>query len=199
MNWIEKSKQWADRTAGSFRRPTAEERFRLDLHPGDRPGVQGERMAARYLIDAGCRLLAQNERNFAGEIDLICWEPSSVKRSLRQRFRQWATWDNLFGPEPSPAQQRHRERQRLATAGTLLFVEVKTWTREEIGYDPSEAVDDHKQRQVTRAALAYLRSHRFIDFRIRFDVVSVVLITADGQPRIRHLKAAFEAVHDGMI
>ena len=61
---------------------------------------------------------------------------------------------------------------------TLCFVEVKT--RASDWFAPPQAnVDRRKQRQITRAARAYLRLFGLEDAPYRFDVVSVVL-PADG-------------------
>src|SRR5258706_6406071 len=59
-------------------------------------------------------------------------------------------------------------------AATLCFVEVKT--RASDWFAPPEAnVDRRKQRQITRAARAYLRMFALEDEPYRFDVVTVVL------------------------
>jgi putative endonuclease len=71
---------------------------------------------------------------------------------------------------------------------TIVFVEVKTWSCAREG-GPAEAVDGEKQRRLTRLALAFLKTHRIMEARVRFDVVEVVL-----EPyRIRHFPGAFEA------
>jgi putative endonuclease len=61
---------------------------------------------------------------------------------------------------------------------TLCFIEVKTrasnWFAE-----PQANVTRRKQRQVTRAALAYRRFFGLEDHPHRFDVVSIVLPAAD--------------------
>ncbi len=75
----------------------------------------------------------------------------------------------------------------------IVFVEVKTWTHEENGSGPSDAVDDHKQNQVTNAALYYLRTKRLLEHPVRFDVIAVNLVGAEEVPRIRHFQGAFEA------
>jgi putative endonuclease len=56
----------------------------------------------------------------------------------------------------------------------LVFVEVKTRTRDEFGA-PETAIDSHKRAQIVRAARDYvLRSGRR-PARVRFDTVSVLL------------------------
>lgn len=78
---------------------------------------------------------------------------------------------------------------------TVVFVEVKTRQSQEAGH-PAEAVDAIKQRRLTRAAVAYLKHHRLLDYPARFDVVAITW--PDGQrPTIEHFKNAFEAVGQG--
>ena len=72
---------------------------------------------------------------------------------------------------------------------TLVFVEVKTRSREDFGR-PVEAVDREKRKRISRGALAWLRMLDNPDILFRFDVVEVVL--ADGmKPRVELVKNAF--------
>src|ERR1700747_3549923 len=57
---------------------------------------------------------------------------------------------------------------------TLVFVEVKTRTREDFGR-PITAVDREKQKRISRGALAWLRMLDNPDILFRFDVVEVIL------------------------
>jgi putative endonuclease len=72
---------------------------------------------------------------------------------------------------------------------TLVFVEVKTRTREDFGR-PFSAVDREKQKRISRGALAWLRMLDNPDILFRFDVVEV-LVTEDASPRIELIKNAF--------
>jgi putative endonuclease len=72
---------------------------------------------------------------------------------------------------------------------TLVFVEVKTRTREDFGR-PFEAVDRQKQKRISRGALAWLRMLDNPDILFRFDVVEVVT-TGDAKPRIELIRNAF--------
>jgi putative endonuclease len=72
---------------------------------------------------------------------------------------------------------------------TLVFVEVKTRTREDFGR-PFEAVDRAKQKRISRGALAWLRMLDNPDILFRFDVVEVV-IADDAEPRVELIKNAF--------
>lgn len=80
---------------------------------------------------------------------------------------------------------------------TVVFVEVKTRTTHDAGH-PADAVDEAKQRRLTRLALAYLKRHDLLECRARFDVVAVTW-PERGQPQIEHFQSAFEAIgFDGL-
>lgn len=72
---------------------------------------------------------------------------------------------------------------------TLVFVEVKTRTREDFGR-PFDAVDQQKRKRISRGALAWLRMLDNPDIFFRFDVVEVIL-SNDAPPRIELLRNAF--------
>ena len=72
---------------------------------------------------------------------------------------------------------------------TLVFVEVKTRTREDFGR-PIAAVDRQKRKRISRGALNWLRMLDNPDILFRFDVVEV-LVTEDASPRIELIKNAF--------
>jgi putative endonuclease len=81
---------------------------------------------------------------------------------------------------------------------TIVFVEVKT-RRADVAGHPAEAVDQEKQRRITRLALAYLKRHNLLEYPARFDVVAVTWPDGAKQPTIEHIKSAFEAVgREGM-
>jgi len=72
---------------------------------------------------------------------------------------------------------------------TLVFVEVKTRTREDFGR-PVEAVNREKRQRIARGGLAWLRLLGDPDILFRFDVVEVII--ADGaEPRLEILRNAF--------
>jgi putative endonuclease len=82
---------------------------------------------------------------------------------------------------------------------TVVFVEVKTRTSHDAGH-PADAVDDAKQRRLTRLALSYLKRHDLLENPARFDVVAVTWPAGRGRPTIEHFKSAFEPVgFDGMF
>src|SRR5216117_2626837 len=72
---------------------------------------------------------------------------------------------------------------------TLVFVEVKTRTREDFGR-PFTAVDRQKRKRISRGALNWLRMLDNPDILFRFDVVEVI-IADDGKARVELIKNAF--------
>jgi len=134
---------------------------------------------------------------------------------LRERFRK------LFQPQPlgrrgEDAAARylrklgytiiargHRdnigELDLVAVDGrTVVFIEVKTRTSHDAGH-PADAVDQAKQKRLTRLALSYMKRHDLLECHARFDVVAVTW-PVGGRPAIEHFKNAFEAVGmDGMF
>ena len=81
---------------------------------------------------------------------------------------------------------------------TIVFVEVKT-RRSARNQHPAEAVDRHKQRRMTQQALVYLKKHRRLESRARFDVIAVTWPEHARTPRIEHIRNAFEPVGDGQF
>jgi len=76
----------------------------------------------------------------------------------------------------------------------LVFVEVKTRKSEEFGL-PSEAVDAEKQRNLTKAALDYLRLLGNPPIHFRFDIVEVVIAEGANRPDdVRLIQNAFDLV-----
>jgi putative endonuclease len=71
----------------------------------------------------------------------------------------------------------------------LVFVEVKTRTREDFGR-PFDAVNRDKQKRISRGGLAWLRLLDDPDILFRFDVVEVIL-AKEAEPRLELLRNAF--------
>jgi putative endonuclease len=71
---------------------------------------------------------------------------------------------------------------------TICFIEVKTRHSDRFG-SPFEAISKSKQRQISKAALKFLKENRLLDKRARFDVVSVMYI--DEIPKLDLIKDAF--------
>ncbi|MDD5731201.1 MAG: YraN family protein [Candidatus Omnitrophica bacterium] len=74
-------------------------------------------------------------------------------------------------------------------ADTLCFIEVKTRCSGRSGL-PKESVTGSKQRQISKAAICFLKEKRSLDKKARFDVVSVRY--REGEPELDVLKNAFE-------
>lgn len=75
---------------------------------------------------------------------------------------------------------------------TVVFVEVKTRSAHDAGH-PAEAVDNEKQRRLTRAAAAYRKRHDLLETAARFDVIAITWPAGKGQPVVEHFQNAFEA------
>ncbi len=72
---------------------------------------------------------------------------------------------------------------------TLAFIEVKARTSREFG-PPQLAVNDWKQRQLSKIALNYLKEKRLEDVKARFDVVAIFLGQKDEE--IELIRNAFD-------
>jgi len=73
---------------------------------------------------------------------------------------------------------------------TYVFIEVKTRNSDRFGL-PSEAVSLRKQRQISKAALNFLKINDLLGRKARFDVVSVIFLE-DGRQKLDLIKNAFE-------
>ena len=71
----------------------------------------------------------------------------------------------------------------------ICFVEVKARHSKLFG-EPSEAVSATKQRQISKAAICYLKENNLLERQARFDVVS--LLYARDLPEVDLFKNAFE-------
>jgi len=74
---------------------------------------------------------------------------------------------------------------------TLVFVEVKTRTREDFGR-PLEAVHRDQQRRISLGALAWLRLLGNPDVLFRFDIVEVIITNDAAAPRVELVRNAFQ-------
>lgn len=73
--------------------------------------------------------------------------------------------------------------------GVICFVEVKARHTVLFG-SPGEAVSRHKQRQISKAALCYLKENNLLERPARFDVVT--LLYKNDPPEIALIRDAFE-------
>ena len=86
---------------------------------------------------------------------------------------------------------RHDEIDLIARQGAVVvFVEVKTRRSEQHGR-PLSAVDRAKRKNLSRAAVGWLRREKIQPDYIRFDVVEVVGAPGGDAPEIRHIENAF--------
>ena len=72
---------------------------------------------------------------------------------------------------------------------TLCFIEVKSRSSDRFG-SGLEAVSSLKQRQISKAALSFLKERNLLDKRARFDVVA--LDGSASEEKITLIKNAFE-------
>jgi len=75
----------------------------------------------------------------------------------------------------------------------IVFVEVKTRSSDVAGH-PAEAVTISKQRQLTKLAMVFLKHHRLLEHRARFDVIAITWPKASTEPLIEHYINAFLAI-----
>lgn len=74
----------------------------------------------------------------------------------------------------------------------LVFIEIKTRRERPIGY-AKEAITGRKKRQLSKVALAYMKSHNCCDTRSRFDVVAISL--KGDEEEIEVIQNAFELTY----
>ena len=76
---------------------------------------------------------------------------------------------------------------------TLVFVEIKTRRGRSLAY-AKEAVNQRKRRQLSKVALAYMKSNGLEDARARFDVVAINVNGGDRQ--IEVVRNAFDLAYE---
>jgi putative endonuclease len=111
-------------------------------------------------------------------------EAAAARYLCRRGHKVLARGDN-FGPGELDLVMLDR--------GTIVFVEVKTRQSHEQGH-PAEAVDEQKQRRLTRQAVTFLKRHGLLERPARFDVVAITWPAGKWFPTIEHIPNAFEAV-----
>ena len=81
----------------------------------------------------------------------------------------------------------------IATHGDcLVFIEIKTRKGRDTGY-AKEAVTNRKMRQISKAALNYMKEHQCYDTKSRFDVIAISI--NKGKPDIEVIQNAFDLVY----
>jgi len=112
---------------------------------------------------------------------------AAAARYLRRRGYKILARGDHFGPG-------ELDLVALALDGqTIVFVEVKTRQSHVAGH-PSEAVDDRKQRKLTRLAVTFLKRYGLLECPARFDVIAITWPAKKWFPTIEHIKNAFDAV-----
>ncbi|NCO60229.1 MAG: YraN family protein [Deltaproteobacteria bacterium CG_4_8_14_3_um_filter_51_11] len=76
--------------------------------------------------------------------------------------------------------------------GVLVFIEIKT-RKGCPSAAAKEAVNHRKQRQITKAALNYMKTNGCLDKKARFDVVAIGL--GEDGPDIEIIRNAFDAAY----
>lgn len=74
----------------------------------------------------------------------------------------------------------------------LVFIEIKTRKGRDTGY-AKEAVTHRKMKQISKAALTYMKENDCCDVKSRFDVVAVSI--NQGKPDIEIIQNAFELAY----
>jgi putative endonuclease len=74
----------------------------------------------------------------------------------------------------------------------LVFIEIKTRKGRGIGY-AKEAVTPRKMRQISKAALTYMKSNNCCDAKSRFDVIAINII--NDREEIEIIRDAFELAY----
>jgi putative endonuclease len=74
----------------------------------------------------------------------------------------------------------------------LVFIEIKTRKNRPLG-EAKEAVHKRKQGQLSRVALAYLKSKKLLGTKARFDVVAIGV--GEGKEEIEIIRDAFELAY----
>ena len=71
---------------------------------------------------------------------------------------------------------------------TLVFIEVKVRSEASKGF-PSDEVNQKKRDRYERIAASYLQQHTLTDTRVRFDVVSLLVLGEDRAFLRHHVNA----------
>jgi putative endonuclease len=74
----------------------------------------------------------------------------------------------------------------------LVFIEIKTRKGRTLGY-AKEAITPRKIRQISKAALAYMKSNNCCDAKSRFDVIAINIL--GDREEMEVIKDAFELAY----
>ena len=138
-------------------------------------GALGEYLAEQYLKKQGYKILSRNCKFYGAELDIVALYPVKVqKKHIKREYKE--------GGIKSKTALKCR---LTALEDILVFVEVK-YSSSRVYGEPLERVDRNKQKQIIKAAEAYMYRNRFV-MPCRFDVVSIL------DKELTHLKDAFQA------
>lgn len=79
---------------------------------------------------------------------------------------------------------------------TVCFVEVKARNSDRFGYG-QEALTKYKQRQISKAALVFLKENNLLEKKARFDVISIKY--SGRNTKLNLIKNAFELEADYVL
>lgn len=151
-------------------------------------------------------------------VGAVC-DPSPLSLDTVMTLRQWfgLRWRPLtFGEQGERAAARFlrrlgyrivvtRRRLRygeidvIAVDGrTVVFVEVKT--RRSAAIRPALSIDAVRRQRMTRAAVAFLKSHGLLqECPARFDIIEVIWPAGAPRPSVEHHPNAFPAEGQGQF
>ena len=72
----------------------------------------------------------------------------------------------------------------------IVFIEVKTRTNKKYG-EPSEAVDESKQKHIYKSAEYYVYRCNLYNRNIRFDIIEINVDISTKRIKINHIRKAF--------
>lgn len=124
----------------------------------------------------------------AEELATICLERQGYKILERNYRTRWAEIDIIASHQSALP---HISNQHRLNYDTLVFIEVKARNSTRYGL-PAEAVSLSKQKKIISAALHYMREHRIVDTRIRFDVMTILF--QNGQYNMEIIPNAFDGI-----
>ena len=78
---------------------------------------------------------------------------------------------------------------------TIVFIEIKTRKGRSLGY-AKEAIHEKKKRQLSKVALAYLKSNGLLGCKARFDVVAVQVSAEQEGVDIELVRNAFDLAYE---
>jgi putative endonuclease len=125
-------------------------------------------------------------------------------------FARWPFWKRWFGrrSERYAAKYLRKLGWRLVAANVadslgeldLLAIEGRTLVVVEVrstaGNDPAipaASVDARKQRRISEAVVRFLGRKRLLGITVRFDIIAIAWPEGDREPKLLHLRDAFES------